>query len=277
MLITTDGLVTRSYTTGEGDRILHLVTPTMGRISVMVKGNRKNGSRFAAISQPFTWGNYELYHKGEMYWLRGGSVLTPFYEISSSLSAMALGSYLCDLTTELTDEGEEAETLLRMLLNALYALMKGGFSHTVIKGAFELRAMAVSGYMPDLESCGVCGVENPDVCYMDIMNGSLLCADCQTSFNRQRVVSDETGGELLRERRIICPMTASTLAAMRYVLSAPDKKIFSFRLADAEEKHAFARVAETYVTNHLERSFDTLTFYHSVKDENDGEAPVENL
>ena len=273
MLITTDGLVTRSYPTGEGDHILHLVTPTMGRLSVIVKGGRKQNNRLATISQPFTWGNYELYRKGDMYWLRGGSILTPFYGISSDLSAMALGSYLCDVTTELTGEGEGAETILRMLLNALYALEKHSLPHSVIKGAFELSAMAVSGYMPDVSGCSVCGEPNPDACYMDIMNGHLLCADCQTSLNRQRIVSDETARELLGERRIICPMTASTLAAVRYILSVPDKKIFSFRLADAEEKRIFERVAETYLTNHLERGFDTLAFYHSVKDDRDGEIP----
>ena len=268
MLTTTDGLVTRSYSSGNGDHVLHLVTPTMGRLSVMVKGSQKNGSRFAAITQLFTWGNYELYHKGDMYWLRGGSVLTPFYELSSNLSAMALGAYLCDVTSDMTGEGEEASDLLRLLLNALYLLKKGEKSHAIIKGVFELRALALSGYCPDLEGCCVCGEATPDDCYLDVMNGQIVCADCQTNLNRQRL-SDEAMLELYGERRIMCPVSASTLAAMRYAISAPDKKVFSFDLTDREEKLGFARVAETYLLNHLERDFETLSFYHSVKDPED--------
>ena len=269
MLTTTDGLVTRSYPSGNGDHILHLVTPTMGRLSVMVKGNQKKGNRFASITQLFTWGNYELYHKGDLYWLRGGSVLTPFYELAADLPAMALGAYLCDVTSDMTGEGESAEELLRMLLNALYLLSKGEKSHAIVKGVFELRALAVSGYCPDLEGCAVCGTQTPHESYLDVMNGHLICADCQTNLNRQRVIDEEVRLELLGERRIICPMTASTLAAVRYILSAPDKKIFSFDLTDREEKFAFARVAETYLLNHLERDFETLSFYHSVKNPQD--------
>ncbi len=266
MLVTTDGLVARSYMTGNGDHVLHLITPTMGRLSVIVKGGKKQGNRLAAITQLFTWGNYELYHKGDMYWLRGGSVITPFYELSTDLSAMALGAYLCDITSDMTGEGEEAEALLRMLLNALYMLQKGERSHAIIKGVFELRALAMSGYCPDLEACSVCGETTPEQSYLDIMNGRLICADCQTNLNRQRVIGRDDFGEMMGENRIICPVTASALAAVRYALSAPDKKIFSFELTDIEERRNFAKVAEAYLLNHLERDFETLSFYHSVKD-----------
>ena len=60
-------------------------------------------------------------------------------------------------------------------------------------------------------------------------------------------------------------MTASTLAAVRYALTAPDKKIFSFALADREEEMLFSRLAETYLLNQLEHGFDTLQFYRSVE------------
>lgn len=266
MLITTDGLITRSYPAGEHDRIVHLVTPERGRLSVMVKGGQSKSNRHAAITQLFTYGNYELYHKsGELYWLRGGSVTHSFYSLTSDLTRMALGTYLCDVTSELTGEGERADALLRMLLNTLHAIDAGSRPLAIIKGVFELRAAAMEGYMPNVGGCAVCGTAYPENAYFDIMNGSIICADCQTSLNRQRFgfatpeISD-TG-----ERRVICPMTASTLAAVRYAVTAPDKKIFSFALSDPEETLLFARVAETYLLHHLERGFETLDFYHSVE------------
>ncbi len=266
MLITTDGLITRSYPSGEHDRIVHLVTPEHGRLSVMVKGGQSKTNRHAAITQPFTYGNYELYHKsGEMYWLRGGSVLHSFYDLTSDLTAMALATYLCDVASEVTGEGESAEEILRMLLNTLYTLACGQKPPALIKGVFELRAAAMTGYMPNLGGCSVCGEAYPEHSYFDIMNGSIICADCQSSFNQQRSVFDVMDMNELGERRIICPMTASTLAAVRYAVLSPHKKIFSFALADKEEELNFARVAETYLLHHLERGFDTLDFYHSVE------------
>ena len=266
MLITTDGLITRSYPSGEHDRIVHLVTPEHGRLSVMVKGGQSKKNPHAAITQLFTYGNYELYHKsGEMYWLRGGSVLQSFYELTNDLAAMALATYLCDVTSELTGEGEQADDILRMLLNTLYTLSCGKKSLTLVKGVFELRAAAMTGYMPSLGGCSICGTAYPEHSYLDIMNGSVICADCQSSFNRQRSTVDMMEANELGERRIICPMTANTLAAVRYAVLSPHKKIFSFALTDNEEELNFARVAETYLLHHLERGFDTLDFYHSVE------------
>ena len=135
----------------------------------------------------------------------------------------------------------------------------------LIKGVFELRAAAMTGYMPDVSRCTVCGASYPDNAYFDIMNGCMICADCQTSLNRQRSGFASPEVSDLGERRIICPMTASTLAAVRYAVTAPHKKIFSFALTDKEEEMLFSRLAETYLLHHLERGFETLDFYHSVE------------
>lgn len=264
MLITTDGLVTRSYPAGEHDRLVHLVTPERGRLSVLVKGGQSKTNRFAAITQLFTYGNYELYHKGDMYWLRGGSVLTPFYDLSCDVSRMALGAYLCDVTSEMTGEGEPASDILRLLLNSLYVIGRGEKSQALIKGVFELRAASMAGYMPHLTGCSRCGEGYPENSYFDIMNGCMICADCQTKLNRLGGIPADLAAHEMGERRVICPMTASTLAAVRYALTAPDQKIFSFLLKDSEEEMLFARVAETYLLNQLERGFDTLDFYRSV-------------
>ncbi len=269
MLITVNGLVTRSYPSGDHDRVVHIITEDRGRLAVMVKGgNSKRGSPTAACTQLFTYGNYELYsgNNGDIYWYRGGSVLSSFYNLSASLPRMALAAYLCDVASELTDKdagGEETADLLRMLLNSLYTLDRGSKSPAIVKGVFELRAAAMMGYRPNLVGCAFCGNGYPDECYFDIMNGRIICADCQTKRNRLAGRIQETMAEL-GERMVICPMSASVLAAARYALTAPDQKIFSFSLSDKEEEHAFGRAAETFLLNQLERDFETLHFYRSV-------------
>ena len=62
MLITVNGLITRSYASGDHDRVVHMITEDRGRLAVMGKGgNSKRGSPAAACTQLFTYGNYELY------------------------------------------------------------------------------------------------------------------------------------------------------------------------------------------------------------------------
>ena len=64
---------------------------------------------------------------------------------------------------------------------------------------------------------------------------------------------------------IFLPLDASALAAWRYVLSAHPKRIFSFGLDSTDSMRDLERTAETYILNHLERGFEALDFYHTVK------------
>lgn len=267
MLITVNGLVTRSYPSGDHDRVIHLITEDRGRLSVMVKGgNSKRGSHSAACTQLFTYGNYELYSgDGDLYWYRGGSVLNSFYNLTAELSRMALATYLCDVASELTAKdmvGEETSALLRMLLNSLYSLNKGAHSPSIVKGVFELRAAAGMGYQPNLVGCSDCGQGYPEEAYFDILNGCFICGECQTRRNRRAGFDHSL--EELGERSVICPISSSVLAAMRYALTAPDAKIFSFSLSDPEEERSFAHAAESFLLHNLERDFETLAFYRSV-------------
>ncbi len=270
MLITVNGLITRVYHTGNNDRVLHIITREHGRLSVLVKGSssRKRDDT-AAATQLFTYGNFELYRGrvGDMYWLRNGSAIQYFFGVTSDLATMALATYLCDVATDLSAEEDaipETDDLLRMLLNTLHVLSERSKPAPLVKAVFELRLSAMMGYQPDLTACTRCGEGYPEHAYLDIMNGCLICADCQTELNR-RLRRPEAEREL-GERRIICPLSASILAAMRYALAAPDRKIFSFALQDPVELRNFSHVAETYLLNQLEQDFDTLKFYRSVSD-----------
>ncbi len=275
MLTTVNGLITRIYPSGNRDRILHIITKERGRVSAIIKGSTagKNPD-LAAATQLFTYTNFELYQKsgGDLYWVRAASANRHFFKLADDLVAMALATYLCDVASDLTAEEDtfpETDELLRLLLNTLYVLSEGLKEPAHVKAVFEMRLAAMMGFQPDLTGCAHCGEAFPEAAYMDIMNGCLICADCQTALNRRARLSPEA--RLAEEhelglRRIICPLTASTLAALRYTLTAPEKKIFSFALSDPEELRRFGHVTETYLLNQLEQDFDTLKFYRSVAD-----------
>ena len=269
MLITVNGLVVRSYLSGSHDRIIHILTEDRGRLSVMVKGGAtKRAGSAASCIQLFTYGNYELYRgRGkDLYWFRGGSVLTPFYELSSDITSVALAAYLCDIAADMTPEeevdSEEGVLLLKDLLNSLYVLEKKMKSPTLIKAVFELRAAALMGYCPDLSGCALCGRSDPESAYLDVMNGRIICSDCQSKRNRIRDVGQHD--EDLGGRSVVCPVSSSVLAAMRFIAEAPPKKIFSFSMKDAEEERSLERVTETFLLNQLERNYDTLHFYRTL-------------
>ena len=103
-----DGVVVRVRDVGESDRYLSVLTAEKGRISILSKGSHALRGPQISVSQLFTYGNFEYYRKGTTYILKGGSAIQPFYGLTGDIDRLNLAAYLCELTCEVTDEGEEA-------------------------------------------------------------------------------------------------------------------------------------------------------------------------
>ena len=258
-----DGIVIRVRDVGDRDRYLSVLTAAHGRITLLSKGSHSVRSPQIAVSQLYTYSNLEYYHHESIRILKGGSAIQPFYALSSDIDRLNLAAYFCDVAYELSDEGEEASALLQLLLNALYAVSRDLRPQELLKGAFELRAAALSGYPPDLDACALCGTEGQEELYLDVMNGSLLCADCF----RRRAPKGSTSGDFddLREADVLCPLTSAVRAALHYCVHAPAQRLFSFELPDEEDRRLFAKAAQTYLLSHLGRGFDSLQFYHTMR------------
>lgn len=262
MTYTSDALVIREAPYGDTDKLLTLLTAEYGRVRVMAKGARRIGSKLMTSSQLFAWANWELYTRGDYHWVREAALLDPFYGLRADINRLALATYFCDVTYEATGENAPADDILPVVLNTFYALSHGLAPDALIKGAFELRIAAMSGYCPDLDACSVCGEPHAPGMYLDVMNGCLICADCMQKTAIER--SAPTVEYDLPPTVIFLPLPPAALAATRYILQAPVKRLFSFRIADKGETADFARACESFLLNHFERGFQSLEFYHSI-------------
>lgn len=262
MTYTTDALVIREMPHGENDKLLTLLTAEYGRVGVMAKGARRMSSKLLTACQLYSWGNFEIYTRGEYHWIREAALIEPFYGLRADLNRISLAAYLCDVVYEATGENAPADDILPVVLNTFYALANGRAPDALIKGAFELRVAAISGYCPDLDACSVCGEPNAPGMYLDVMNGCLICADCMQKTAVSRAAPQVEYD--LPPTVIFLPLPPAALAAMRYVLHVPCKRLFSFRIEDKDELADFARACESYLLNHFERGFNSLDFYHSI-------------
>lgn len=260
-----DGVVVRVRDYGDHDRYLSVLTADAGRITMLSKGGHSLKGPQTAVSQLYTYANFEYYHRGEFNILKGGSVYQPFYALSMDIDRLNLAAYLCDVACELTDEGEPAPEMLRLLLNSLYAVSKDLYPQEIVKGAFELRAMAMSGYAPDLHSCSVCGRKEDELFYLHIMNGALLCSECFSANGKEVKKFTDTSYDDIRESETVMGGSPAVYAAMHYCLSAPLERLFAFGLEEQSDIEDFARIAQTYTLSHLERGFDSLNFYHTMR------------
>ncbi|MBO5294629.1 MAG: DNA repair protein RecO [Clostridia bacterium] len=254
-----DGLVLRTWDKAPTDRYLSVLTAKLGRISILSKGSRSMKGEQMAISQPFAYCNFEFYRRGETNILKGGELTEGFHNIGSDVEKYSLASYLCEVVYDLTDEGEEAGEILRLLLNSLYAISNALYPFSVIKSAFEFRVAIISGFAPELGGCAECGSEDGEL-YFDVMNGAVLCAECLRKRGREASKMGDYGDDL-READVLCPLSPASFAALRYVATAPLSRLFAFELKDGEDLRLFASATETYLLSHVGHGFGTLDFY----------------
>lgn len=259
MHYTLDGLVIREMAWGENDKRIVLLTAKRGRVSILAKGARSMRSKYMNATQLFTYGNYEVTERNGYAWLGGASVTEPFFGIQNDIERLSLASYVVDVAGELTVEEEPAENILRLTLNTLYAIAKDFKSLPQIKATYEIRAMADSGYMPDLSGCCVCGCERADCMYLDIMNGMLKCTDCLNRLDAKTVRAEDDP----RTNLILVPMSTEAVLAARYIMEAPLEKVLSV-LLKPDVIAELVKMGETYAVHHLEKRLASLDFYSDV-------------
>lgn len=259
---TADALILRSVERGEHDRLITVLTADFGKFYAIVKGAGSIHRREVAATEPYTWSNIEFYEKNGVKWVKTATSHESFAGLRYDMDKLFLAAYIAEVAGELSDEREPAGEILPLTLNTLHALANTQGENNRIKAAFELRAACVAGFTPDLSHCEDCHAPVAGEGYLDVMNGSFVCAKCLSK--RTALVPlpeiDELG-----ERALLCPLCAGSAAAIQFVVTAPPKRIFAFRITDARERTAFARAAESYLLHHLERGFASLENYKKME------------
>ncbi len=239
------GIVLRAVDTKESDKILTVLTE-QGKLPVVAKGARSRRSRVAACTQLLAYSEMVLSESRGWQYLSEGNTIELFAEVRRDIGALSLASYFAELTEAVALE-EGGGELLRLLLNALYALGNLDRPQLQIKAAFELKLMALAGFEPLADGCAYCGRLSPENPVLDVRNGVVRCKACGKG-----------------EGGLGMPLTAGALAALRWVLYGETKRLYSFTL-EPEDLRRLGEAAEAYVHAMLERGFRTLDFYKSLQ------------
>ena len=119
-----------------------LPTAEHGRISVIARGVKRKGCRYAAAAGLLAYSDWSLYHRGDWYYANEAETRELFSGLGKDFLRLSLGCYFAELTEALTTEGEESGELLRHLLNGLFAIEIFMSTKVVMTDAYELSAMS---------------------------------------------------------------------------------------------------------------------------------------
>ena len=112
---------------------------------------------------------------------------------------------------------------------------------------FELRILCLAGFTPEVERCSHCGAVTIEHPRLSLLGGAVHCAHCPPPVPGRSA--------------ILCP---ASLAALRHVAHASEKKIFSFTLDESAARHFYA-ACENFTLTQLDRGFPTLDYWKSAK------------
>jgi len=170
----------RAY--GETDKIATLLTEDYGKLTGIAKGARNSRRRFANSLEPLARVRVHFRRRpnASLAFLESCDLLASTAELADPVK-FAYGSYLAEITEQLTVEEHPASDLYALLEEALATMQCGAVTGAFLRG-FELQLLARSGFDPPMDRCNVCQrpFDASDVSHLHLTQGTFSCAACRT-------------------------------------------------------------------------------------------------
>lgn len=152
----TEGVVLRAAAVLEADRLITVLTPSLGKLKVTVRGARRITSRLGGHLDVLNRVHLTLALGHRFDVVTGAESAESFASIKSDLDRLASALYLSELVDLLLPEAAPHSVAYDLLLSALRSLDRAEPSEAVLRYV-ELRLLEDAGYMPELQRCLVCG------------------------------------------------------------------------------------------------------------------------
>ena len=183
MIFKTEGIVLKGLDYGESHRIVHILTPDRGKVSVMAMGAKKTKSKFSANTQPLTLGSFVLYKKGtSLGRINDGQINSSFPNIRNDLMLSTFAMYMTDLTDRVTEELEPCYELYDLLVTVLRMIESKFHDPEILVRIFEIKLFGLRGYRPSLDSCVYCSSVDDMYAYkFSVRQGGFVCKKCSSN------------------------------------------------------------------------------------------------
>ena len=247
-LYRTEGVILHRSDFGEADRLLNVFTPRLGRLRLLAKGVRKPTSRKSGHVEPFTHVNLLVARGKTLDIVSQVEIVEPFRPLHEDLERASLAYYVAELIGSFTEEHDENAPLFDLTL-ATYARLCDARDALLVLRFFELRALGLLGYQPQLHFCVACQAQlEPVTNYFDPALGGVLCP---------RHV-EGVGGALA--------LALPSFKVLRYMQTQPWEQVSALRLKP--ETHLdLEAVLERFIVYVLERRLKSIEFIHRLRRE----------
>ena len=186
-------------------------------------------------TQFLCFGEYILYKGNNTYNINSCESIEMFYDIRTDLDKLTYASYITKIINDVTTENQNSYKILQLFLNTLYVISKTEKDLDLVISIFRIRLMSIIGFRPNIDKCSICG-ENKNLTYFSLLDNGFKCESCG---------KQDKGAVKISE---------TTKDAIRYIILADAKKIYSFEINE-ESKKELEIVSKLYLTEKLEKEY----------------------
>lgn len=179
--LTIPAIVLRFVNYRDNDRMLTLLSPSLGRVDVLSRGCRRPRSPLLTASEWFATGEFVLFQNKDKYVLNACTVHDSFYPIRLDYDKLNYGAFLANLCEIAAHPNEPCEALFTMLVRALNYITYREVNLSPLATAFMLLYMEQLGYKPRLKHCVTCKkpVSGEASLFFDAEEGGIVCQGCK--------------------------------------------------------------------------------------------------
>ncbi len=180
----TRALVLRTFDLAESDRLVHLYTEDLGRVSAIAKGARRSRRRFPGALEILNLLDARLVdppHASIMR-LEGAHLERPFERLVNDLGRYAIACYFVEILGRFTGEHEANPELFRFAVGVLDVLAEE-VPDRLLALLVLTKTLAHLGYRPQLIACAICGAPISAAAgrvEFSARQGGAVCRSCGT-------------------------------------------------------------------------------------------------
>ena len=193
-LIETEGVILKSYSLAEADKIIVILTQTQGLIRGVAKGAKRLKSRFGGSLEPFTIVDLTYFQKEEreLVSIRQIELKKSFFDIAGDPNFLQRFSYLTDILNAFAPPHEPNERLYRMTKICLETAAEHPQSLDSIALYFEIWLLRLAGFLPIWDKCDNCQRKlSANESAGLLMNFQLICQNCRKTRSGTIISSEE--------------------------------------------------------------------------------------
>ncbi len=206
-----------------------------GKISCVAKGARRPKSALLAGTQIFCFGEYLVYKGSHTYHINSVEPVEVFYNLRVDLDKLKYAVHINKIVQDVTHENQNCYKILQLILNTLYTISETDKNLDMVLSVFKLRLLCILGFMPQVMKCTNCE-QREDLNYFSLKDNGLKCKICGKQDTSTIEISE------------------STWNAIKYTVTAPPKKLYSFHLKD-KSLEEFKLITKLYFSEKLEKEY----------------------